>query len=408
MGTLRKLVIAAHTFPPAPGVGGRRWAKHAKYLQQLGVGVNVITARTKRLGSPWTEDVEGINCFTYNHRFPEVLNSSPQSIGRKLAYRLALAFNRLLYRGTPYDRALYDKQNFLRTLRNVLIQQSPDALVVTAAPFRLPWYALELRTEFPNVSFVVDFRDPWTHGESYGYKQLKGARKRFEETAEAQVVHGYDLVITPSPGLTEELRNKYPDRSEQIRLLPHCYDPEEATQRDDASPYNKLTPRLVYGGNLYQGFESLYSSIFSLVKEGVLEADFWTSDQAGVLATLLHDGMRIHPPVSSAAFLAEASKADWLLMPVSEVWRNSLPTKLFEYAATGVPILVCGVAGSLSAEIEARGLGHFIPIEEGVEPIRRIVTSGPQTQPDMDWVRRHAAPAVVAQLVEMIENLNHD
>ena len=406
MAALRKLVIAAHTFPPAPGIGGRRWAKHAKFLHRSGIQVSVLAAKLDETGSPWTDDVSGIAQFAYTHRFPHVLQGRPEGPVDKVAYRLALATNRLLSAGTPYDRALYDRKAFTGALHDLLSRERPDALVVTAAPFRLPWYALDLRAAFPEVAFVVDLRDPWTSGESYGYRELKGRRKAFEAAAERSVVEGFDLVTTPWPGLVDELRGRYPGRKDHIALVPHCYDPDEvkACVRTD----QREVPRVVYGGNLYQGFEPLYARLAALAAEGVLEADFWVSPKDTTLRPLAHETFRVHPATSSTSFFAEAAQADWLLLPIPEVLRNGRPTKLFEYAALGVPILAAGASGSLSAEIEARGLGHFIPMDGGVEPIGRIVTSGPHIQPDMDWVRRHAAPAVVEQLAVMIEKLKHD
>ncbi|MCA1752605.1 MAG: hypothetical protein LC670_12625, partial [Flavobacteriales bacterium] len=301
----------------------------------------------------------------------------------------------------PYDRALYDEVAFLKALKEQLVRKKPDTVFITAAPFRLPWYTLKLRALFPEVKFVADFRDPWTSGVTFGYSTLSGKRKKFEEEAEAAVVAGFDLITTPWETLADELAGKYPEAKDRIKLLPHCYDTDEVV-RNRVSHATDI-PKIVYGGNLYQGLDPFYRMLSEGAADGAFEVDMWSPDVPKSVADAAHERFRIHSPVASRTFFAEAARADWLLYPIPAFLRNGSPTKLFEYAATGVPILAFGESGSLSETITGRGLGIFMSEVETADNLRRIVTSLPDLQTDAAWIEAREAGNVTRNLIKMTD-----
>ena len=72
---MKKVLIIAYKFPPAHGVGGRRWAKFAKYLAREGYEVYVITSKFPSGDISWEDDVqsEHIRVFNYKSMFPTFL-----------------------------------------------------------------------------------------------------------------------------------------------------------------------------------------------------------------------------------------------------------------------------------------------------------------------------------------------
>ena len=87
------LIIVCYNFPPFPGIGGRRWAKFAKFLARKGHTVHVISARPYPGQSPsaWTDEVEREANIVRHYLpplYPEVMMRAPRHIGDKVAYKV--------------------------------------------------------------------------------------------------------------------------------------------------------------------------------------------------------------------------------------------------------------------------------------------------------------------------------
>src|SRR5690554_1647842 len=149
----QRILIVCRTFPPQGGVGGRRWAKFAKYMRRGGVEVEVIAADLGGGGSSWTDDVAGIPVFRYKEEYPAVLMRRPVKVWEKIAYRIALFSLRRQCEGTPYDRAVRDKDAFLAIFHRRMIEFRPDVVVVSGAPFNLLHYVAQVRDVYGGVRF---------------------------------------------------------------------------------------------------------------------------------------------------------------------------------------------------------------------------------------------------------------
>ena len=82
---MNKILLVCYSFPPNPGVGGRRWAKFAKYLVKSGHYVEVINAKltTDKL-STWSKDAQLLHEKNHVHSlptsYPEIININPNKI----------------------------------------------------------------------------------------------------------------------------------------------------------------------------------------------------------------------------------------------------------------------------------------------------------------------------------------
>ena len=79
----KKVLIVCYSFPPYPGIGGRRWAKFAKYLYRNGYNVNVISSKNKAdENSQWKTDIEEYsnNIDYIESNYPFYLGINPKSI----------------------------------------------------------------------------------------------------------------------------------------------------------------------------------------------------------------------------------------------------------------------------------------------------------------------------------------
>ena len=391
----------SQTFPPDSGVGGRRWAKFAKYLHRAGTQVEVIAAQMETVSkSPWTDDVGDIAVHRYRHRFPRVLTQQPKSISDKLNYRWALMKLRMHCLGSPYDRANRDRETFLELFQKRMNAFEPEAVVVSGAPFNLLHYAAEVRDVYRGVAFIADLRDPWIGGHVYGYRSLSERREMEERRKEREVVGAFDLVTSPWRSVVDDLNSRHPGFRDKFWWLSHAWDREDFGHgtKGESSSIDML-----YGGNLYEGFDAFLKNLSHAVRDGKRKVQIHTA-QAGNLAEFANEGFRSAPNIQSKDFFGLASAAKRMLFLIPESGKNGFPTKLLEYAATGRPIAAVGYEGSLSHIIEDRGLGKFWRLEDVEDrPLKLFVDF--DFHPDRDWVEEFECERVTKKFLDRVDDL---
>jgi len=351
----QRILLVSQTFPPYKGIGGRRWAKFAKYLHASGNEVQVICADLHaEKNSPWKNDVAQIPLYTYKHSFPRVVEQFPKGIIEKLNYRIKLGMLKRMSQGTPYDRALLDEGSFKELLLNRLETFKPDALIVTGAPFYLLHYAIGLKDQFPETKFIADYRDPWTWGSSYGYSDLSETRLNHEKSLEENVVHNYDLVTSPWPSIVKKLRLLYPEKVEQIQLLEHGYDPDDFEDLQSKLPAGKYD--LIFGGTIYPKTEKILEEIIKLFSTEI-EMGIFSNDLEKL--NIKDKGAHLSGLIDSKKFFKTVAGSRAVLMLIPRHMKDGIPSKLFEYAYLGTPILAIGSRGELSSFIELNNFGIF-------------------------------------------------
>src|SRR6185312_8702248 len=109
------VLIICTAFPPFPGIGGRRWAKFAKYFAKNGVNCHVINAvNYSKNVSLWNKDVESPNIVIHplKFRFQYWLSHTNTS----LPYRIAAKLLRMGINLTKYSPHLYSSLSRKRLL----------------------------------------------------------------------------------------------------------------------------------------------------------------------------------------------------------------------------------------------------------------------------------------------------
>ncbi len=398
------VLIISHTFPPAPGVGGRRWAKFAKSLSANGHAVRVLSANTSGTGSLWSKDVKNIPLVHWQHFYPEILDKIPASVFDKLHYRAALIRNSYATKGNPYDRSMYDGNSFTNTLTNELTLNSLGAVIISGPPFGLLSYAAALRQRFPATRFLADLRDPWTTGVNYGYSLLTGKRAEYEKKAERSMLQNFDAITTPWPAYAAELKNRYPEYSDKIYLLPHAFD------RDDIGttappPANKI-PHILYGGNAYSGFDAVFRHLSALASMGRVGVEIYSYSNMPPSISAKAKGFEWSGPIAPRNLFEKVAMADYLLFLIPETLRNGLPTKLYEYVATGRPLLAIGERGTLQELIEKEGLGLFVETNQFAAKAEELLLNRQVPTPKADWAAENELSRVTEYLLHIIKNSN--
>lgn len=367
----RRILILSYTFPPEGGIGGRRWAKFAKYLQRAGVDVSVIAANTgRKQDSPWTTDIEGLKVKRFRSAYPTVLGTSPGTFFDKLQYRWSLFVARQRSKGSPYDKAIGDRKHMTVLFEAEMHTFQPHVVIATGAPFLLLSFIAEMRSMYPSSLFIADFRDPWTWGETFGYRSLSSRRLAFELRMEAKVIEAFNVITSPWPSMIDHLKLAYPKSLDKFHLLSHAYDTDDLPPMTSVPQIGKRNrKRIIYGGSLYAQVESECTILAQFIAKH--QGDFQWDIYSDSFPRWLESGpsIKLHPSVASRQFLHSASTADWLLLLIPDLLKDGVPTKVLEFLAIGKPVLIMGASGKLSQFVMEFGSGLLAENESDLAKI---------------------------------------
>jgi glycosyltransferase involved in cell wall biosynthesis len=160
-----------------------------------------------------------------------------------------------------------------------------------------------------------------------------------------------DRINLVSPGFEQYFRARYPDRS--FAWFTNGIDDEflVPVPSSAAAPRERKAPvRILYAGNIGEG-QALHRILPGLAGKLLGRADFVVIGDGGRREALERavagiDNVQLRPPVSRARLLEAYREADVLFLHLGALpaFEKVLPSKVFEYAALGKPVLA-GVSG---------------------------------------------------------------
>jgi glycosyltransferase involved in cell wall biosynthesis len=184
--------------------------------------------------------------------------------------------------------------------------------------------------------------------------------------SEALFVRVADVVTTASPGYADALCTRYRiKRPTVIRNIP------DGPLALAAAP--RTPPLAVYVGGLMPG-RGLEQTIDALALAPGIRLRAIGPGAPAYRASLIERAetagvahrVELHPPVSPAhvsAALADATAGLCLIQPVCRSYELTLPNKLFEYAAAGVPVLASDLP-TIATVVRAQGLGEVVRCDD--------------------------------------------
>ncbi|MCG8992302.1 glycosyltransferase family 4 protein [Laribacter hongkongensis] len=196
-----------------------------------------------------------------------------------------------------------------------------------------------------------------------------------------------------SAGFLEYFRDRYPDGC--FSVIPNGID-DVFMGVDYAKETTGSKTIVLYAGNIGEG-QGLARIIPGLAKAFCDSHEFWMVGDGGQrsqLESAVNDlnNVKIMSPVSRKELLALYRGSDVLFLHLNDypAFRKVLPSKLFEYAVTGKPI-VAGVAGYAAIFLQqVPGVVIFQPcqVAGGVAAIRNVKLGPVSRQPFVERYRR--------------------
>ena len=361
---MRILVLSFH-FPPSGGGGVQRTLKHVKYLFREGIDATVIAAQDafplhdEALLDELPASANVIR--THVLRFPEAQEAFTgmlRTAGLPPAPEAGMLW--------PDVRAGWLNPAVSEGLR-AIADESPSVIYSTHPPATAHLVALILH-RITRIPWVADFRDGWTLDplfSAYGQSlpEFTAARRLLEETITSEAT----FVTVADDSMA--LRGLEPDDERRV-TIGNGVDPDDFY----AAAPSRLPPdssrlRLSHVGTLHHARDG--ASLFQALRNGV---DTGQIDPGKIEVRLVGwatPTVNVPAPadlpitatgyVNHTAALAEMLSASALLF-YEEAERKAVTGKIYEYLATGLPILSVASPNNLGAAL-VRELGAGVCVD---------------------------------------------
>ncbi len=412
------LLVISYYFPPYKRVGGRRWAKHAKYLNRLGKTTYILTGEFPDSNSSWDEDI-----IEYQDKItrvplvpaykPYFQTTLPRHIADKLRWKWSYhswQFRKKRLKGNYTDISFPNKEKFYEKAKQLIREKQIDTVILSVGPFDYSSIIPLLRQEYPAVKFVIDYRDK----REDSYEGLTAEQIRYEVLQEETVLDAVDLVLTVNNDVSDTIRKIRPQA--KIITLPHCVD-------NDFFSLSKLPPvpvpssdtnRFIYGGELYNGMEhevetfTRFLNLYRKQTEKNHEAFFYVPYPA--YSTLLEaGGVHVSGFLKKEDYIAGLQKSSFILLFRPSWSAEAFSSKFFEILCLRKPVLYFGKEGSVSEFLIKNKLGFHIR-EENLEAAFSAIRGNEITQqiPDQGYdFSKHTFESCTRELLEHISHLNN-
>ena len=358
-----RVLLIAYWFPPAGGIAVQRAISLAKYLPQFGCDVHVLAPSNPPSPVPDSSLLAQLPAPVQVHR---VWAPMPPAKLRKGLWNLISGGKKAgkpQVQGKPTPQTSAHKGSALSGLvrrvlspdpevvwvpmataraKKIVRKHSIDVVVVTAPPFSAFLIGNALKRTMPHLRLISDFRDEWLRFflSTFDFQKSPSIRKR-AEAIERSTVELSDAVVTVTPSLVKELRERYADQAaNKFVYIPNGYDPSLFTnfrpRKHEGSKivvtyvgtvYSATSPRAYFGGldELPEEVRNRFETRF--VGRIADDREFLES----------RPDVKVVGYVSQGEVFRWMEETDYLLLTMSDP--TAVTGKIYEYLATGKPIL---------------------------------------------------------------------
>ncbi|WP_353164985.1 glycosyltransferase family 4 protein [Empedobacter brevis] len=391
---MKKILIITYYWPPAGGPGVQRWLKFTKYLPEFGYETYVYIP-------------ENPSYPILDETLAKDVNPKVKLIKNKIwePYQLAEKLNpkNKAYKGGHFEKkenqsllsklSVFVRGNFFipdarkfwvnpsaEYLKDFLQKENIDAIVTSGPPHSLHLIGLKLKKQLPNIKWLADFRDPWTQISYHKELKLTSWAAKKHENLERAVMQKADVILATSYADGENFKKI---GAKCVEVITNGFE-EVKQQTEKDQKYFHLT----YSGGLeiLRNPASLWKALSEIIAENQsfkedFKLDFYGSLADDVKQTIIDQGLEnnliVHGYVSHQESLNAINAANILLLTNfdNQASKGIIPGKLFEYMATGNPILAIGPTDADVEKIlqKTEAGNYFMP--QQVEEMKGFILS---------------------------------
>lgn len=410
------VLIICYSFPPNPGIGGRRWAKFSKYLSEFGTDVFVLTSENAfSFNSEWTKDVEYCNIKRLPCRYPKALITFPKSFFGRINYKISKFFVQLFSKGNYYDKALFWENQLLSESKKIIEFNNIKNVIVSGTPFHLMHHSIKLKDWNSNLNLIVDFRDLWTDDVSMSaLSSMSQRRLNVESKMELEVLNKADCVITVSDFMTKKLQQKA-NVKKAITII-NGFDEHDFGSVNNTNNSDDFF-NFVFTGSLYKNIDSVFTPFCEAVQKikinepdlyGKLNFNFYgTSDVSNIelVKKMNLDCIHFHDSISLNHVFEKISRADYCMLFLNDTYSFSLSTKFCEYIGLRKSIVLFSKEGDASSFITSNKLGFWINPNNVYEDLVRLLKTKDKILVDQNFELnrdKYSLKNITKELIESV------
>ena len=372
---MKRVLIITYYWPPSGGSGVQRWLKMSKYLPEHGWQPVIYTAENAEfpVEDPSLEKDICPEAEVIKRPIVEPYNFYKKMLGIKKDQKVKAGFidESEKKKGWKERLSVWIRGNFfipdarcwwvkpsVKYLKKYLKEHPVDAIVSTGPPHSMHLIAMKLK-ESLDIPWIADFRDPWTEIDYYNDLHLTRWADRKHHRLEHEVLTKADKVVAVGWNMAKGLQNL---GANNPVVIPNGYDwdLQEVPAPGVLSQEFTLTHIGIIGANrnepqLWQALHELTSDneAFRKALKIRLVGQVDQSVVRSIADSNLQDNTEIIPymPHDKVLQLQLTSQVLLLLVNNTPNAKGILTGKLFEYLASGRPILCIGPEDGDAAKI---------------------------------------------------------
>jgi glycosyltransferase involved in cell wall biosynthesis len=430
----KKVLIVTYYWPPSGGSGVQRWLKFAKYLPTYGWTPYIFTPKNpsfdikdESLLNDVPAEAEVIH-FPIWEPYSLFLSLSRLFGGTGSAKPTALvkvkkqsSFQKIStwIRGNlfiPDPRKFWISPS-VKFLGSFLADNKINTIITTGPPHSLHLIGLKLKKKNPALTWIADFRDPWSEWGLLDSLAVGARARQRHVELERQVLANADEILTITPFYARRfsaLSNK------TVTLLTNGFDESDfekmtfekssaftirhvgiVNEKCNPRPFmNSVADAMAANKNLAEKIRIEFV--------GEVHQDFqrFVRDNSALNAVTFFPGNVPHKE------LMKIYGTSSLLLLVLTGYKNAegyMPGKLFEYIATGLPIMAIGPEdGDAAALLNETSSGKMIDGDRKDEIKLRLIdefqrwSAGIQRRNISASALKYSRKAVAGELVKLL------
>ncbi len=398
----KKVLIVTYYWPPSGGSGVQRWLKFVKYLPSFGWQPYVFTpenpafeikdesllkdvpVEAEIIKLPIWEPYGIFNALASIFSKPKQTTfpaAKPSAKKQSLFQRLTNWIRANLFIPDP---RIFWKRPAVKFLHDFIADRKITTLITTGPPHSMHLIGLKLKQKNPTLHWLADFRDPWTEWGLWEKLQVGAWAMKRHRALEQKVLKTADVVVSVTPFYVQRFEAL---SGKPAVLLTNGFDeadfsairyrkPEKFTIRHigivneqrDPVPFIEALQQLI---ETDENFRT--NTVMEFVGEVYQPFKDYVAARSALREWVQFTGNVTHEKVM------EYYGSTSLLVLILTGYRDPhgfFPGKLFEYIATGVPVLGIGPVKSDAATVlQQTGTGTMVESNDVAEIKNLVLTA---------------------------------